>query len=363
MHARIIAGVMSDRIIPAIMSGGAGTRLWPVSTNARPKQFHNLLDAETMFAATLARVYGNVGGLTFAAPIVLGNAAHAALIEAELAARGVSAAAIVLEPAPRNTAAVGAIAAELASQIDPNALVLLLPSDHLVAKPEIFREAIARAAPIARERIVTFGISPDRPATGYGYIKRGAELAPGVFAIEAFREKPTAEAAQTYLNDGGYSWNAGVFLFSPRVLLEEFAASADIRDAALAALAGAARRGAEIHLGAEAFAAVRSLPLDIAVMEKTTRGAVAPCDIGWADLGAWDEIWRLSAKDERGNVVHGEGAVAEGANNLLHGEGVAIYAAGVEDLIIVATPDAVIVVPRHRAQDVKMLQNLHANKR
>lgn len=363
MHARIIAGAMSDRIIPAIMSGGAGTRLWPLSTDARPKQFYNLIGADSMFSATLARVRGKAGALSFAPPIVLGNAAHAALIEAELAARGVSPAAIVLEPMPRNTAAVGAIAAALAAEIDPDALVLLLPSDHLVAKPEAFHEAVARAAPIARERIVTFGISPDRPATGFGYIKRGAELAPGVFAIEAFREKPAAALAQSYLDEGGYSWNAGVFLFSPRVLLEEFAANSGIRDAALAALASATRRGAEIRLGAEAFAAVPSQPLDIAVMEKTKRGAVAPCDIGWADLGAWDEIWRLAAKDEHGNVVHGESVALDSSNNMLRGEGVAIYAAGVENLIIVATPEAVIIVPRDRAQDVRALREMAAAKK
>jgi len=363
MHARTIADVMSDRIIPAIMSGGAGTRLWPLSTDARPKQFHSLVGDSTMFGATLSRVRGPVGAFTFAPPIVLGNLTHAALIAEELAAHAVSPAAIVLEPAPRNTAAVGAIAAQLAAEIDPHALVLLLPSDHLVGKPDAFREAIARAAPIARERIVTFGINPDRAATGYGYIKRGAELAQGVFEIQAFREKPAAEVAQTYLNEGDYSWNAGVFLFSPRVMLEEFAASAGIRDAALAALAGAARRGVEIRLDAEAFAAVPSQPLDIAVMEKTKHGAVAPCDIGWADLGAWDEIWRLAAKDEHGNVVQGKGAAHDGSNNLLRGEGVAVYAAGIQDLIIVATPHAVIVVPRERAQDVKALRELAGSKK
>jgi mannose-1-phosphate guanylyltransferase/mannose-6-phosphate isomerase len=338
------------------MSGGAGTRLWPLSTEAKPKQFHRLGGSGTMFAETISRVRGETGALSFGAPIVLSNAAHAGLVESELAANGVAPAAVVLEPMPRNTAAVGAVAAALAREIDPDALVLLLPADHLVTKPDAFHAAIERAAPIARERIVTFGITPDRPATGYGYIKRGAALADGVFAIDAFREKPSAVVAQSYLKEGGYSWNAGIFLFNPRVMLEEFAASSDIRDAALAALEGADRRGVEIYLSAEAFARVPLEPLDVAVMEKTKRAAVVPCDIGWADIGSWDEMWRLSEQDEKGNVHHGQSLVIDGSNNLLRSEGVAIYAAGVHDLIVVATPEAVIILPRQRAQDVKTLR-------
>ncbi|MFZ2029815.1 MAG: sugar phosphate nucleotidyltransferase [Vitreimonas sp.] len=347
---------MTHRIIPAIMSGGAGTRLWPLSTEAKPKQFHKLGGSGTMFAETISRVRGDIGDLSFVAPIVLSNAAHAGLVESELAANGVAASAVVLEPVPRNTAAVGAIAAALAQQIEPGALVLLLPADHLITKPEAFQTAIARAAHVARERIVTFGITPDRPATGYGYIKGGAKLSEGVFAIDTFREKPSAVVAQSYLNEGGYSWNAGIFLFDPHVMLEEFSAAADIRDAALAALEAAERRGVEIHIDADAFSRVPSQPLDIAVMEKTKRAAVAPCDIGWADVGSWDEMWRLSEQDEKGNVRHGQSIVIDGSNNLLRSEGVAIYAAGVHDLIVVATPDAVIILPRQRAQDVKKLR-------
>ena len=347
---------MKHKIIPAIMSGGAGTRLWPLSTDAKPKQFHRLGGSGTMFAETLSRVRGDVGALSFAPPLVLANAAHAGLVESEMAANGIAPAAVVLEPMPRNTAAVGAIAAALAEEMDRKALVLLMPSDHLVAKPEAFHAAIERAASVARERIVTFGVTPDRPATGYGYIKRGAELADGVFAIDAFREKPNEATAQSYLDEGGHFWNAGIFLFDPKVLLQEFAPSADICEAALAALETAARRGVEIHIHAEAFARVRAAPLDIAVMEKTQRAAVVPCDIGWADVGSWDEIWRLSEQDASGNVAHGESVVIDGANNLLHSEGVAIYAVGVQDLIVVATPDTVIILPRDRAQEVKALR-------
>ncbi|MBI3439428.1 MAG: NTP transferase domain-containing protein [Proteobacteria bacterium] len=354
---------MTYRIIPAIMSGGAGTRLWPLSTEAKPKQFHRLGGSGTMFAETISRVCGDVDDISFAAPIVLSNVAHAALVEGELAANGVAASAIVLEPLPRNTAAVGAIAAALAQEIEPGALVLLLPADHLVTKPQAFHAAIQQAAPIAQDRIVTFGITPNRAATGYGYIKRGAALADGVFAIDTFREKPSAVVAQSYLNEGGYSWNAGIFLFDPAIMLEELSASADIRDHALAALQAAERRGTEIRIDAAAFARVPSQPLDIAVMEKTKRAAVVPCDIGWADVGSWDEMWRLSEQDEKGNVSHGQSVVIDGANNLLRGEGVPIYAAGVQDLIVVATPDAVIVLPRQRAQDVNTLRKRAAQDR
>ncbi len=353
---------MNHRIIPAIMSGGAGTRLWPLSTEAKPKQFHRLGGSATLFAETLSRVRGDVGALSFAPPLVLANGAHAGLVESEMAANGIAPAAIVLEPMARNTAAVAAIAAALAEEIDHKALVLLLPADHVVAKPDAFHAAIERAAPIARERIVTFGITPDRPATGYGYIKRGAELANGVFAIDAFREKPNAAAAQAYLDEGGYVWNAGIFLFNPKVMLQAFAASPDIRDAALASLETAERRGAEIHIGAEAFARVPAQPIDIAVMEKTKHAAVVPCDIGWADIGSWDEMWRLSEQDESGNVRHGESVVIDGSNNLLRSEGVAIYAVGVHDLIVVATPDAVIILPRERAQEVKALRERSAER-
>ena len=235
---------MTTRIIPAIMSGGAGTRLWPLSTEAHPKQFHALAGPDSLFTRTVRRVSGNVGELSFAGPIVLCNARHAALVRTHL--DGLAPTALVFEPAPRNTAAVGAIAAAIGAEADEDALVLLLPSDHLIADVGAFQSAITRAAPFARERIVTFGITPDRPAVGYGYIKRSEPLGEGVFAVEAFKEKPDAETAQRYLDAGGYSWNAGIFLFHPRTLLAEFAASADIRDTALAALDAARRSGDEI---------------------------------------------------------------------------------------------------------------------
>jgi mannose-1-phosphate guanylyltransferase/mannose-6-phosphate isomerase len=350
---------MTTRIIPAIMSGGAGTRLWPVSTEAQPKQFHALSGQEgSLFTETARRVRGQSAALTFLPPLVLCNVRHTKLVREHLDAISVTPAALVLEPAPRNTAAVGAIAAAVAAEIDPDALVLLLPADHVIADPVGFRAVIERAAPFARERIVTFGITPDRPATGYGYIKRGEALGDEVFAIESFREKPNAETASGYVAAGGYSWNAGIFLFHPATMLAEFAASTDIRDKALASLKAARRDGDEIHLDAALFEQIQSAPLDIAVMEKTTRAAVAPCDIGWADVGAWDEIWRVSRRDANDNATQGKAMVLDGAGNFARGDGVKVCIAGVDNLVVVATPEAVIIVPRERAQDVKLLREL-----
>jgi len=348
---------MSIRIIPAIMSGGAGTRLWPVSTDAHPKQFHALAgSARSLFSETAARVQGTEGAVSFAPPLVLCNERHTRLVREHLKAANIEGAILVLEPLPRNTAAVGAIAAAVASEIDNEALVLLLPADHVIADAAGFRELIARAAPYAAERIVTFGIAPNRPATGYGYIKRGAPLGDGVFALDSFREKPNAETAAAYLADGGYSWNAGIFLFHPELLLKEFDASPAIRDTALAALKAARRQGDEIHIDEPLFAQAPSQPLDIAVMEKTARAAVAPCDIGWADVGAWDEIWRIAPHDGSGNVTDGVVIARDATNNLLRADGVKLCVQGVNDLIVIATEKAVIVLPRDQAQDVKALK-------
>jgi mannose-1-phosphate guanylyltransferase/mannose-6-phosphate isomerase len=348
---------MKHRIIPAIMSGGAGTRLWPLSTEASPKQFHALASARTLFAETAARVTGEAGSLSFAPPIVLCNVRHGALARAALDEAGVAPAAIVLEPAPRNTAAVAAVAAAVGAELDPDALVLLLSADHMIGDVAAFHAAIERAAPFALERILTFGVNPSRPATGYGYIKRGAQLGEGVYAIESFREKPDEATAQAYLAEGGYSWNSGMFLFGSRALLEAFDVSADIRDSALKALRYATRAGAEIRLAAS-FEQAPAEPFDTAVMEKATRAAVVPCDMRWADIGSWDEIWRLAPHDAAGNAVQGAVATIEASGNLLHAEGVKLCVAGVSDLIVVATPEAVIVLPRERAQDVKQLREL-----
>jgi mannose-1-phosphate guanylyltransferase/mannose-6-phosphate isomerase len=348
---------VKQRIIPAIMSGGAGTRLWPLSTDAEPKQFHAIASATSLFRETLARVQGEHDGIVFCNPIVLCNERHSASVRSELEDAGVSPSAIILEPVGRNTAAVAAIAAAAATEIDNNALLLLTPADHLIGDIRAFHSALERGASVAADYVVTLGITPTGPATGYGYIERGGELGKGVFAIASFREKPDEALARRYINTGRYYWNSGMFLSHPRTMLAAFDVSPEVRDRAIHAFEQGKRQGTEILLGDE-FAQTPELPFDKAVMEKTKKGAVAPCDMQWADLGAWDEIWRLSPKDGSGNAVQGSVVAVESANNLLRAEGIRLCVAGVQDLVVIATKDAVIVLPRERAQDVKTLKEL-----
>jgi mannose-1-phosphate guanylyltransferase/mannose-6-phosphate isomerase len=348
---------MTQLIIPAIMSGGAGTRLWPLSTEAHPKQFHALGGGtESLFVETVHRLSGAHDGFAFGEPIILCNAGHRDLVTRELASANTNAPAIVLEPMGRNTAAAGAMAAALGATNAPDALVLLAPADHLVKDAAAFHAAIARAAPFARERIVTFGIEPTGPATVYGYIKRGTTLGDGVYTVQSFHEKPDLARAQRYLGEGGYSWNSGMFLFSPQVLLNEFAQAADIRDATLAALGSAQRDGVFVQPDADAFARIPSKPLDIAVMEKTSRAAIAPCSIGWADIGSWDELWRLTPRDADGFAVLGPAAAADVSKMVAAGVRTAMI--GGDDLVVVAAPKGLLIVPRASASDASQLRSL-----
>jgi len=341
------------RIFPVIMSGGSGTRIWPLSTQDRPKQFHALGAGRSMIEETALRFSGTHGDIEFLDPIVIAGQSHRDLVLELLGNSGVKLSALVLEPEGRNTAATAALAALVAQELDPGALVLLAPADHLVSRPKDLVAAVSAAARVVSDRIVVFGITPSGPETSYGYIHQGERLSDGVHTVTAFKEKPDAALAQSYLDEGGYSWNAGIFFFRPSLMLEEFEHAADIREGARAALARGRREGVEIHLDPATFAKVRSLPVDIAVMEKTRRAAVAPCDVGWADVGSWSELWRLSDKDAGGNAVSGSATLLDSANNLVRGEGVHVSAIGVSDLVIVATRDAVLVMPRSRAQDVK----------
>jgi mannose-1-phosphate guanylyltransferase/mannose-6-phosphate isomerase len=344
------------KIIPVIMSGGSGTRLWPLSTAARPKQFHYLGAERTMIEATVMRFSGAHRGVLFLPPVIIASAAHSDLVSEAMASVGVVPSAVILEPKGRNTAATAALAALIAQDIDPAAHVLLAPADHLVANAAAFVETIRAACAVLPERIVTFGISPAGPETGFGYIQQGEQLADGVYAVTTFKEKPDLEVARQYLAEGGYSWNSGVFLFSPQTMLDEFSiAAADIRDGARLSLARADRTGQRVLLDADTFAAVRSEAVDRAVMEHTARAAVAPCDIGWADVGSWAEVWRLSSKDGKGNALIGSVIVEDAANNLVRTDGVHISIIGLSDLIIIANGDKILIAPRDRAQDVKKI--------
>jgi len=349
-----------QKIIPAIMSGGSGTRLWPLSTREVPKQFHAIGAGRPMIVETAARVSGEHEGVRFLDPVVICNVQHEQLVAQQLRQAGVTPLATILEPVGRNTAATAALSALAAKAADEDALVLLLPADHLIGNPAAFRSAIARAAPLARDHIVTFGMEPTSPETGYGYIEAGEPLADGVLAVSAFREKPEKAVAEAYIAKGGYYWNGGIFLYHPDRLITEFALAPEILAAVETAWRQAQRDGSSIRLDRTLFSAAPSEPIDIAIMEKTRRAAVAPCDIDWFDLGSWAEVWRVSDKDFDGNASTGPVSMIESQGCLVRSEGPKVAIAGLSDLIVVATPEAVLVLPRDRAQDVKKLWEMAA---
>jgi len=337
------------------MSGGSGTRLWPLSTEERPKQFHALASELTMIQDTALR-FGAHEQIDFLPPLIICNLRHGALVRQQLQALEVEPAAIILEPFGRNTASVATIAANWAAEHAPGALVLLLPADHVVLDGDGFRDAIQHAIAAAEDHIVTFGIDPTGPETGYGYIQSGEALYDGAFSVARFVEKPSRAVAEAYLKDGGYSWNAGIFLYRP----DTFQAEArrlcpKVVDAALAALHAAAHDGPFITLDEETFAACPSEPIDTAVMEKTDKAAVVPCSVGWADVGSWSELWRQGPLDADENLLRGDVLLLETTSSLVWSDGPSVSVIGLSDLIIIATPDHVLVLPKDRAQDVKKI--------
>lgn len=343
---------MTSLVHPVIMSGGAGQRLWPASRAANPKQFHALAGDRTLLRRALDRMSRE--GL-FAAPVVVCNQAHALAVRAELGS-GQAAARLVLEPVGRNTAACAAAAAVLIAEDDPAALILLAPADHLMADPEPFQKAVEGARDAAAGgRLVTFGITPTRPETGYGYIRPGAGLGQ-VFEAAQFVEKPDAVTAERYLAEG-YLWNAGYFLFRADRMIEEMGRlQPEILRQAREAVARARRNGGEIALDAEAFAACPSDSLDYAVMEKAERVAVAPVSgAGWDDLGSWAAVWDASAKDAAGNAAPEGAVLVEAGGNLVMSDGPTVALCGVEDLVVVVSQGAVLVARRDASQKVKQV--------
>jgi mannose-1-phosphate guanylyltransferase/mannose-6-phosphate isomerase len=345
-------------IQPVIMSGGAGTRLWPMSRAARPKQFLPLVGGVSLFQETALRLSGG-GEVEFLPPVVIAGAAHAAIISAQLNAIDVAPAAIIIEPVARNTAAVAALAGAWTARHAKGALALLAPADHHIADAAAFRRAVADGALAASKgAIVTFGVKPNEPHTGYGYVEAGAEITRNVAEVAAFREKPDRQTAEHYLRGGRHFWNAGVFLFSPETIAAELSAFAPaIRNEATAALDAARCEGLVVMLDASRFAACPSDSIDYAVMEKTKRAAVVgPVEAGWSDIGSWSAL-PSAAADPRIIALDSDGAIIRTA-----GPAVGAIAAG--DLIIVATADAVLVAPKSRAQDVKkIVDELKARKR
>lgn len=340
---------MAPLVTPVILSGGSGTRLWPLSRASRPKQLLPLFAPETMLQLTAARF---ADPERFAAPLIVANLAHADEIERQLARPD---ARLILEPAGRNTAPAIALAA---LAVEPDALLLVCPSDHRVGDVPAFHRAVATALPAAEAGwLVTFGIRPTHPETGYGYVRRGAEAMPGVFAADAFVEKPDFETAKAYLASGEYSWNGGIFLFRADAYLQALETHApDVLAAVRRAMASAPSSG-RVHPGAAAFASAPSVSIDYAVMEKADRVAVVPTSMDWSDLGSWDALHQLAvetgAVDTDGNGLSGQALAIGSDNNLIRAEGTLVAAVGVDNLIIVATRDAVLIMPRGESQRVK----------
>lgn len=339
-------------IVPCILSGGSGSRLWPLSRSLRPKQFLPIFDGESLFQKTLRRFPEG----DFAAPIVVANADHRFLVGEQMDEAGRGAGTIVLEPMGRNTAAPAAIAALLAAEHDPQALVLLAPSDHLMTAPEAFRAAVQAAVPAARAgRIVTFGITPHEPNTGYGYIRLAAEDgAEAVRAVEAFVEKPDRARAQAFLASGDHVWNAGIFLFSAGAMLAEFERHAPQVLAGVRTAVADARQDLDfLRLDAEAFAAVPDISIDYAIMEKSEVVSCVPMDPGWNDLGSWSAVWETLDKGEAGNSALGEAMFLKSRDNLVVSDSALVSVIGLDKVMVIATKDAVLVAAQDHAQDVK----------
>jgi len=344
-------------IVPVILSGGSGTRLWPMSRPELPKQFLSLTAADTMLQLTANRARGR----GFAAPIVVANATHADEVEAQLSGVGLAASALILEPAGRNTAPAIALAALAAGS--PEDVLLVMPSDHVIADVPAFHAAIDAALPLVGEGwLVTFGIEPDAPETGYGWIAIGEEIAGGVHRVARFVEKPPLDRAEAMLAAGGHAWNGGIFLFRADMFLGALASYApEILHAAQQSMAGAARDGTRITPDAAAFAASPSDSIDYAVMEKAERVAVVPVQMGWSDVGSWDALHAISERDDDDNTQHREVIMLDSRNCLIRSDRIRIAAVGVSDLVVVASGDDVLIVPRGRSQEVKKL--LEAMKR
>lgn len=340
--------ISTTLITPVILSGGSGTRLWPLSRSRKPKQLLALTGERTMLQMTAGRC---ADGACYTPPIIVTNALHADEIAAQM--KDHPPAAIILEPAGRNTAPAIALAAIEA----PDAVLLVMPSDHVIEDGPAFHRAIEAAMPLVEEGwLVTFGITPDKPETGYGYIRRGEALAAGVHKVDAFVEKPDATRAAAYLEAGNYSWNGGIFLFRADAFLEELNRfEPEMVAAVRTSLANASREGPLIRPDAATFLASRSESIDYAVMEKAAKVAVVPVEMGWSDVGSWDALHALGSGDAGGNVLHGDIVAIDTRDCLIRSEGPVVTTVGVHDLIVVATRDAVMILPRGSSQDVKKI--------
>ncbi len=351
-------------MIPVIMAGGSGTRLWPLSRELYPKQLLALVESRTMLQATVARVLG-IDNIT--SPVVICQDEHRFLVREQLAELEVVPGAIILEPIGRNTAPAAAVAALqglAATGDDP--ILLLLPADHLIRDEEAFRVAVRIGERLAAAgALVTFGIVPDRPETGYGYIRKGEILDGGGFKVERFVEKPTTDKAREYVDSRNYLWNSGMFMFRASRLVEELEKHAPLILSSCREAFDKRRVDLDfIRLAEASFRKCPSDSLDYAVMEKTDAAQVVPLDCGWSDLGSWSSLQEVSTADEAGNVIMGDVMALGVKNSYLRAESRLVAAIGLEDQIVIETADAVLIAPRSRSQEVKeIVEKLRREKR
>ncbi len=351
-------------ILPVLMAGGSGTRLWPLSREQYPKQFLKLLNERSLLQNTALRVSQLEDS---APPLVIGGDAHRFVIAEQMREIGFDQATVMLEPEGRNTAPAAAVAAHYAStHFGPQALVFLLAADQAVENTPAFVAAVEAAAKVAATgKIVTFGIQPTHPETGFGYIKAGSAAEHGSFEVAAFVEKPVLEKAQAFLDEGGYYWNGGMFLFRADVFLDELKRlEPEMYAASLQSWNNAVKDIDFVRLEPTAFKRCRNESIDYAVMEKTANIALVPLDAGWDDVGSWTFLGKLPATDAAGNRVRGDVIVEDSQDNLVHASTRLVSLVGVRDTVVVETEDAVLVAPRERVQEVKkIVQRLKKAKR
>ena len=338
-------------ILPVIMAGGTGSRLWPLSRQLNPKQFLKLCGDSTLLQQTLSRL----DGLHTSAPSIICNEDHRFMVAEQLRQLTVKNASILLEPVGRNTAPAIALAALNATRNGQDPVMLVLAADHFIADQSAFQQAVKEAEELAlQDKLVTFGIVPTQPETGYGYIQRGSALPEQGYQVARFVEKPDSATAQGYLDSGDYYWNSGMFMFKASVYLQalqEF--RSDILDACKRAFEAGSQDLDFVRVDAAAFADCPDDSIDYAVMEKTRDAAVIPLDAGWSDIGSWSALWEIGTTDEQGNVCKGDVLNIGSSNSLVYAESKLVATVGVDNLVVVETKDAVLVAHKDRVQDVK----------
>jgi len=336
---------MSALVQPVILCGGAGTRLWPASRGARAKQFLALESERSLFARTLDRV----AGADFLPPLILCGAEHVDAVRSHPEAEGSS---LLVEPMARNTAAAIALAV---AAVEPTQLLLVMPSDHIIADLAAFHAAIDAASILARgDWLVTFGIEPERPETGFGYIASGAPLGESGYTVDRFIEKPPLEVARDLIDKGGHSWNAGIFLFRASAMRDAMLAHCpEIYRAAEAAIAHGVGKGSSLYADHAQFASAPSDSIDYAVMEKHDRVAVVPVAMGWSDVGSWEAVHGLAARDDASNACAGDVFLHDSRGCLVRPQGKRVSLVGVKDLAVIVEGDDILVMPLSRSQDVR----------